>query len=164
MRRLLILVPVMFATVAVGFILYRTTNSAEALSVSSGAETNYWHAAAGKSYEGNNASQTPAVPDDILYSQSVKSVVFSHQTHAVELELKCDSCHTSLFKMEAGNAESQPDFNMQGLADGKYCGSCHSSDGHGAFAADTQCARCHQGVKGWERAAEADGIQSSQEG
>lgn len=155
MRRIILLLPVLFATAAVGFILYRNLNLAEAISVSSSAETIYLNAA-DNNYAGSVAN---IVPKDIFYTQAVKSVVFSHQTHAVDLGFKCDTCHGSLFQMKAGNVESQPDFNMKGLAEGKYCGSCHSSSNHAAFSTDTQCARCHSGVKGLERAAEAGTVQ-----
>ena len=53
--------------------------------------------------------------------------------------------------MKAQNSESQPDFNMKGLEAGKYCGACHTSGNNLAFSSDTQCARCHPGVKGLER-------------
>lgn len=162
MRRIIILLPVLLAASAVGFILYRGMTSAEALSVSSGAEGNYagaagdsYGSAAGDGY-GAGAAQVPA---DIFYTRAVKSVVFSHQTHAVRLKFSCDTCHTKIFQMQAGHAESQGDFDMQGLAAGKYCGSCHSFSGQAAFAVDSQCARCHRGVKGWEREAQSDGSQ-----
>jgi len=81
----------------------------------------------------------------------VKSVIFSHKTHAVDAGYKCNTCHDSLFQMKAKNVEGKPDFNMEGLADGKYCGTCHSSKNNVAFSSDTQCARCHVGVKGLEK-------------
>jgi len=84
---------------------------------------------------------------DVLYSKPVKSVLFSHDLHAVEMGFGCESCHDGLFEMASLAAEGKPDFNMQGLYDGKYCGGCHN--GEMAFASDTQCARCHIGVKGY---------------
>lgn len=144
MKRILILIPVLLVTAAVGFLLYRGPSFAEEVSVTDGGSS-----------KGQN------IPQDIFYTKSVKSVVFSHQTHAVDLGFKCDTCHTSVFQMKAHYVETQPDFNMEGLADGKYCGSCHSSSNKAAFSSDTQCARCHRGVKGLERAAEANYIQES---
>ena len=34
------------------------------------------------------------LPEDIYYTKPVESVVFSHQTHAVDLGFKCTGCHT----------------------------------------------------------------------
>ena len=84
---------------------------------------------------------------DVLYSKPVMSVLFSHDLHAVEMGFGCGDCHDGLFEMASLAAEENADFNMQGLYDGKYCGGCHN--GQMAFASDTQCARCHIGVKGY---------------
>lgn len=83
---------------------------------------------------------------DILYFKPVKSVIFSHEKHN---DLDCESCHTGLFGMEALAAQEQPDFTMEALYQGQYCGACH--DGDTAFASDTRCATCHEGVKGYNR-------------
>jgi c(7)-type cytochrome triheme protein len=146
-----LLLPLLLISASVGFILYRGMSStaevgAEELGVMTGAEAQY---------------DTKTIPDDIYYTQPVESVLFSHQTHAVDAQLQCNVCHTKIFQMQAYNVESQPDFNMDGLAQGKYCGSCHSSSGV-AFASDTQCARCHRGVKGLERAEESGSAQAIQ--
>jgi c(7)-type cytochrome triheme protein len=95
-------------------------------------------------------AQDSGGPEDIIYTKPVKGVIFSHKTHT-GAGLACDSCHTKLFEMSAKNAESKSDFTMKGLYEGKYCGSCHDPKGM-AFASNTQCARCHIGVKGMERA------------
>ena len=87
---------------------------------------------------------------EIIYSKPVKSVLFSHKSHAA-LGLDCNACHDKIFQMEALSAQNKPDFNMKGLYDKKYCGACHAKDGM-AFASDTQCARCHVGTKGFSKA------------
>ena len=84
---------------------------------------------------------------DIIYTQPVKAVMFSHAFHVEELELDCDSCHEDIFEVEALLVQQNEDFTMEGLREGKYCGTCH--DGSGAFSSDSQCARCHIGVKGY---------------
>lgn len=86
---------------------------------------------------------------DVLYTEPVAAVLFSHKIHVEDMGFDCDSCHDSLFEMSSLAAQEKPDFNMQGLYDGKYCGGCHTEGG--AFAANTQCARCHIGVKGANR-------------
>lgn len=84
---------------------------------------------------------------DIIYDVPVKAVMFSHAFHVEELELDCDSCHEDIFEAEALLAQQDENFTMKGLREGYYCGTCH--DGSGAFSSDSQCARCHIGVKGY---------------
>ncbi len=85
---------------------------------------------------------------DIIYSKPVKSVIFSHKLHAEDRGLSCEMCHNSLFDAVALKAQQKSDFNMDSLYKGKYCGACHN--GQMAFASNTQCARCHTGVKGYK--------------
>ncbi|MHB9111790.1 MAG: c(7)-type cytochrome triheme domain-containing protein [Thermoleophilia bacterium] len=137
-----ILLSVLLISAAVGFVLYRTPNPTEELTVASGAQ-----------YEETAAiTDQYKLPADILYTEPVDAVVFSHKTHVIDESNGCNTCHTSLFQMQAKAVQGKPDFNMQGLAAGKYCGSCHTSEYDVAFASDTQCARCHVGVSGLEEA------------
>lgn len=85
---------------------------------------------------------------DVIYTQPVMSVIFSHKAHVEDMGMGCDMCHPDLFDMSSLAAQDYEDFTMQALYDGKYCGACHN--GSWAFASDTQCARCHIGVKGYE--------------
>ena len=102
-------------------------------------------------YEGLVIAEDEAVGGgEIIYSKPVRSVLFSHKSHA-GMGLDCNACHDKIFQMEAFSAQSKADFNMKGLYDKKYCGSCHAKDGM-AFASDTQCARCHIGTKGFNKA------------
>ncbi len=86
---------------------------------------------------------------DILFTTPVKSVIFSHKVHTQDLGFNCQTCHDGIFSMARGASESMGDFNMKSLAEGRYCGSCHN--GEMAFSSETQCARCHTGVKGFMR-------------
>ena len=151
MKNKIILLPVLLATLAVGFVLYKSPGYAEDVSVTTGAESEYRNPDTSENIDVKNGGAQGSVPVDIYYTKSVESVIFSHQTHAVDNGFKCNTCHTGIFEMKAKNVESKPDFNMKGLAEGKYCGTCHSSKNNVAFASDTQCARCHRGVKGLER-------------
>lgn len=83
----------------------------------------------------------------ILYTEPIRSVLFTHQSHIVENKLTCDECHSGLFEMEALKVQGKKDFNMESLYKGKYCGACHN--GKKAFASDSQCARCHIRVSGF---------------
>ena len=84
---------------------------------------------------------------DAIYTKPLKAVIFSHKTHVEDLGFPCDMCHDSLFEMQNLKAQESEDFTMDSLYKGKYCGACH--DGKMAFASNTQCARCHIGVKGY---------------
>ncbi len=86
---------------------------------------------------------------EIIYTKPVKGVLFSHKLHVKELGLPCESCHTAIFEMEAFKSQRNPDFIMDSLYKGKYCGACHN--GQTAFASNTECATCHVGVRGLER-------------
>ena len=87
---------------------------------------------------------------DVHYTEPVIGVIFSHDVHVNDNGLDCESCHDDLFEMESLLAQEDPNFTMKGLAEGEYCGACH--DGSMAFSSETQCATCHEGVKGYNRA------------
>ncbi len=93
------------------------------------------------------AASYPEAP--IIYDKPVKGVIFSHKVH-VDKGLGCEMCHNRLFEQKAKKAQDNPDFVMESLYKGKYCGACHN--GSLAFASNTRCATCHIGVKGEERA------------
>jgi len=78
------------------------------------------------------------VPSDLTYKvESVGPVTFSHQNH-VAMDLKCNECHTGVFKPKA-NANG---INMEHINAGKQCGTCHN--GKRAFTA-SDCRSCHTG-------------------
>ena len=87
-------------------------------------------------------------PGDVIYTEPLKAVIFSHGDH-LKKGVSCSSCHPGLFQMQALAVQDSGDFNMESLYQGKYCGSCHT--GNLAFASDSACARCHIGVKGYNR-------------
>ncbi|PLX99453.1 MAG: hypothetical protein C0623_09305 [Desulfuromonas sp.] len=87
---------------------------------------------------------------DIRYTEPVIGVIFSHEVHVDDNGFACEDCHDDPFEMEALAAQEDPNFTMKGLAEGLYCGMCH--DGDTAFSSETQCATCHEGVKGYRLA------------
>ncbi len=99
-------------------------------------------------------------PGDIIYTYPVKAVIFSHHSHVKKASIQCDTCHPAIFTTKALAVENYPDFNMEALYSGKYCGTCHN--GGYAFSSDSQCARCHIGVKGYHKA-EGSGYQKGME-
>ena len=87
---------------------------------------------------------------DIVYTKPVKAVLFSHKAHVLNLGLQCAWCHDETFQMEAGAMEdSGTSVDMASLCNERYCGTCHNGDI--AFSTTTQCARCHIGVKGYDK-------------
>jgi len=100
------------------------------------------------SYEMCSACHT--APDLIVFTKPVKAVIFDHKVHVNDMGFNCSNCHSDIFKMHIGNAESdEKDFVMESLYKGKYCGACHN--GQEAFASNTRCTTCHIGVMGFDR-------------
>jgi c(7)-type cytochrome triheme protein len=66
-------------------------------------------------------------------------VVFDGKIHA-EKGLKCNDCHTKIFKMKKGADEMK----MADINAGKFCGECHN--GTKAFKASDSgnCGKCHK--------------------
>ena len=66
-------------------------------------------------------------------------VVFDGKTHS-EKGLKCNDCHTKIFKMKKGAAK----MTMADMNAGKNCGACHN--GTKAFSSKdaANCAKCHK--------------------
>ncbi|PLY05455.1 MAG: hypothetical protein C0622_01825 [Desulfuromonas sp.] len=70
-----------------------------------------------------------------------KSVTFSHKSHVDGMGFDCETCHDGIFEMEAGSMVASPDFSMDSIYNGEFCGACH--DGSMAFASDDDCTTCH---------------------
>jgi c(7)-type cytochrome triheme protein len=84
----------------------------------------------------------PKAPADFTFSQGKDSpgnVTFSHEKHAAKAP-KCTDCHTKVFKMKKGTADTSGGAMHKETA----CGSCHN--GQGAFAATDKanCEKCHK--------------------
>ncbi|MCI5211822.1 MAG: hypothetical protein D3910_24280, partial [Candidatus Electrothrix sp. ATG2] len=89
-------------------------------------------------------------PDTMTLTKPVKGVFFDHALHNKELGLACNECHMGLFEMKLDStAEKQPDFTMEAMYNGKYCGACHN--GSLAFDVKTRCTKCHIGGLGDNR-------------
>jgi c(7)-type cytochrome triheme protein len=97
---------------------------------------------------------------DIIYTKPLKAVLFSHKVHVEEIGFSCEACHDGIFEMSALSVQEKDDFTMDSLYKGKYCGACH--DGSMAFASNTQCARCHIGVKGYKRLSQPEAESQTQ--
>ena len=83
------------------------------------------------------------IPPDFTYSQAKSPegpVTFSHKAHVEGKGLKCNACHTKIFKMKKG---ATGPFTMAAMDEGKFCGACH--DGKQAFSTKDKanCSKCH---------------------
>jgi c(7)-type cytochrome triheme protein len=86
---------------------------------------------------------------DIVYTKPIKAVIFSHKAHTEDIGMQCEWCHDETFEMEALAMEAEENFNMESLCNESYCGTCHNGDI--SFSTTVQCARCHIGIKGYDR-------------
>lgn len=68
-------------------------------------------------------------------------VVFDGKVHA-DAKLKCNECHTKIFKMKKGADK----FKMADINAGKFCGTCHNGEKGKAFKANdpAACTKCHK--------------------
>jgi c(7)-type cytochrome triheme protein len=83
------------------------------------------------------------VPADFAFEQGKGSpgpVTFSHTFHVEGKGLKCNACHTKVFKMKKGQSGT---LTMAAMEEGKFCGACH--DGKQAFSVKDKasCEKCH---------------------
>lgn len=69
----------------------------------------------------------------------IGKVVFDGKTHA-DKGLKCNDCHTKIFKMKKGADK----ITMDAINKGQFCGTCHN--GSKAFASNDpkSCTSCHK--------------------
>ena len=72
----------------------------------------------------------------VEWQTSMGKVTFKGDDHAGK-GLKCNECHSKIFKMKKGSTEMK----MADINAGKYCGECHN--GKRAFAPAGNCAKCH---------------------
>lgn len=85
------------------------------------------------------AAQAMAVTagKSVEWNTSMGKVIFKGDDHAGK-GLKCNECHTKIFKMKKGAAQMK----MADINAGKYCGECHN--GKKAFKPAGNCAKCHK--------------------
>lgn len=85
------------------------------------------------------AAQAMAVPagKSVEWNTPMGKVTFKGADHAGK-GLKCNECHSKIFKMKKGAAQMK----MADINAGKYCGECHN--GKKAFKPAGNCAKCHK--------------------
>ena len=75
----------------------------------------------------------------VEFDSPMGKVVFDGKAHAAK-GLKCNACHTKIFKMKKGADK----ITMAAMKEGKFCGACHN--GEKAFKANdpADCKKCHK--------------------
>ena len=75
----------------------------------------------------------------VEFDSPMGKVVFDGKTHASK-GLKCNACHTKIFKMKKGADK----ITMHEINEGEFCGACHN--GKKAFKANApkHCKTCHK--------------------
>jgi c(7)-type cytochrome triheme protein len=73
----------------------------------------------------------------VEWKTSMGMVTFKGDDHAGK-GLKCNECHSKIFRMKQGSTV----MTMADINAGKYCGVCHN--GKRAFTPAGNCAKCHQ--------------------
>ena len=66
-------------------------------------------------------------------------VVFDGKTHA-DKGLKCNDCHTKIFKMKKGSDK----ITMADMNAGKNCGTCHNGEKAFKSSDAANCGKCHK--------------------
>jgi len=96
-------------------------------------------------YGADKPKGEPYPRDMVFGGNKGQAVMFSHRAHVEDFGQSCDACHTKVFELKYGAAETKGDFTMASLNDGRYCGACHN--GKTAFSADDygRCDSCHAG-------------------
>jgi c(7)-type cytochrome triheme protein len=88
---------------------------------------------------GGTATATPPGKNLDYAGGGMGKVVFDGKVHA-DKGLKCNDCHTKVFKMKKGSDK----LTMAAMKEGKQCGTCHN--GTKAFKTDdpAKCTTCHK--------------------
>ena len=89
------------------------------------------------------AWESPSPPSGTLptttASGSPGPVTFIHKAHLAR-GAKCADCHPQLFKMQRGGVT----LNMNDMAEGKACGTCHNGQKAFGVMDGDKCATCHK--------------------
>jgi c(7)-type cytochrome triheme protein len=79
-----------------------------------------------------------APPGKIVFTPAgADPVTFDHETHKA---MKCNECHTKIFKMKKGTAKLTKEDHAKEVS----CGVCHNGKKAFAQTTDADCAKCHK--------------------
>ena len=88
-------------------------------------------------------SATPgAPPDTILIQSPYGNVTFTHKKHFERVNSDCSTCHPKVFQQSRAPLNYKKALHRAAEASMTSCAYCHSI-GNSAFAADSNCTKCH---------------------
>lgn len=89
------------------------------------------------------APSTPGEPPDTILIQSpYGNVTFTHQKHYQRVNSDCSVCHPKVFPQSRAPLNYKKALHRAAEASMTSCAYCHSI-GNSAFAADSNCTKCH---------------------
>lgn len=81
-------------------------------------------------------------PDTILIQSPAGNVTFTHKKHYERLNGDCSKCHPKVFPQSRAPLNYKKALHRAAEASMTSCAYCHSI-GNSAFAADSNCTKCH---------------------
>ena len=81
-------------------------------------------------------------PDTILIQSPYGNVTFTHKKHYERVNSDCSTCHTKIFPQSLAPLNYKKAMHRAAEASMTSCAYCHSI-GNSAFAADSNCTKCH---------------------
>jgi|SRR5215471_21098849 len=88
------------------------------------------------------AANTQAPPDTILFEASNGNVTFDHKKHYERVGGDCSVCHTKVFPQSRAPLNYKKASHRASEASLTSCAHCHAV-GASSFAADSNCLKCH---------------------
>lgn len=81
-------------------------------------------------------------PDTILIQSPAGNVTFTHKKHYERVKGDCSVCHPKVFPQSRAPLNYKKALHRAAEASMTSCAFCHSI-GNSAFAADSNCTKCH---------------------
>ena len=82
-------------------------------------------------------------PETIPFAAKNGGVVYTHKKHYERVGGKCDTCHPKIFPQSREPINYKQASHRAAEGRRSSCATCHAVGGT-AFAADSNCIRCHQ--------------------
>ena len=88
------------------------------------------------------AAQKGVPPDTLPIQSPYGNVVFTHKKHYERVNGDCSACHPTVFPQALAPLNYKKALHRAAEASMTSCAHCHSI-GNSAFAADSNCTKCH---------------------
>jgi c(7)-type cytochrome triheme protein len=88
------------------------------------------------------SGQAKVPPDTILIQSPYGNVTFTHKKHYERVNGDCSTCHPKVFQQSRAPLNYKKALHRAAEATMTSCAYCHSV-GESAFAADSNCTKCH---------------------